>query len=73
MKCWFCENEANGVCGICGRGICYEHAHILDQITLAKSDTSTGTATYYKAYNVLKCSDCRVEWETWERGKKILK
>ena len=73
MKCWFCDKEARGVCAICGRAVCHEHGYKLDQITIAKSDTSTGVATYFKAFNVLKCMDCRVEWETWEQGKKIVK
>lgn len=42
MKCWFCEEEARGTCAACGRGLCYQHAHKHDEMTLAKSDTSTG-------------------------------
>jgi hypothetical protein len=33
-------------------------------LTLAKTDTSTGHATYYNAYGTLKCSDCRLEWKS---------
>ena len=73
MKCWFCGKEAVGVCAICGRAICREHAHVMDEMTIAKSDTSTGFASYYKAHKVLKCSECWVEWENWEKGKRILK
>jgi hypothetical protein len=45
----------------------------MDQFTHAKSDTSTGFATYFKAFNVLKCQDCRVEWESWEQGKRVIR
>ena len=62
MKCWFCDENAKGSCAACGRGLCGAHAHIHDQMTLAKSDTSTGYATYYNVYNALKCSECRLEW-----------
>lgn len=70
MKCWFCDKEARGVCIICGRALCHEHAYRLDEMTIAKSDTSTGYTTYYKAYNVLKCSECSIKWEVWEKGWK---
>jgi len=70
MKCWFCDKEARGICIVCGRAVCHEHAHQLDQFTHAKSDTSTGYATYYKAFNVLKCKDCHVGWEAWEKGNQ---
>ena len=64
MKCWFCEKEARGTCAVCGRALCYDHAHIHDELTLTKTDTSTGHATYYNAYGTLKCSDCRLEWKS---------
>lgn len=66
MKCWFCENEARGVCAACGRALCYEHANIHDSMTLAKSDTSTGYSSYYNVYSSLKCSDCRLGWENYK-------
>lgn len=62
MKCWFCEEEARGVCAACGRGVCYRHAHIHDDMTIAKSDTSTGYTSYYSVKNSLKCEDCKLEW-----------
>ena len=62
MQCWFCDAEAHGVCAACGRGLCYQHAHKHDAMTMAKSDTSTGYTTYYNVLNALKCSDCRLEW-----------
>ena len=62
MKCWFCDNEARGTCAACGRGLCYDHAHIHDAMTLAKTDTSSGYSSYYNVLNSLKCSDCRLEW-----------
>ncbi|MFQ5454960.1 MAG: DUF2180 family protein [Nitrospirota bacterium] len=64
MKCWMCEQEARGVCGACGRGLCHEHAHIHDEMTLAKSDTSTGHSSYYNVYHSLKCGDCRLGWKS---------
>ena len=73
MKCWFCDKEARGVCIVCGRAVCHEHGYTLDQFTYAKSDTSTGVATFFKAHNVLKCKECRIEWESWEGGKRIIK
>ena len=73
MKCWFCDQEAVGVCVACGRALCKNHANIHDKFTIAKSDTSTGHSTYYNVYGALKCSECKLEWETWEKGKKILK
>lgn len=69
MKCWFCEEEARGVCAVCGRGLCHDHTHIHDELTLAKTDTSTGNTTYYNAYGTLKCQDCRVEWKTVGPGR----
>ncbi len=62
MKCWFCDAEARGVCAACGRGLCYNHAHIHDDMTIAKSDTATGYTSYYSVKNSLKCEDCRLEW-----------
>ena len=62
MKCWFCDAEARGVCAACGRALCYDHAHKHDEMTLAKSDTSTGYSSYYNVYQALKCSDCRLAW-----------
>ena len=44
MKCWFCDKDAKGTCAACGRGLCVDHAHFHDELTLAKSDTSTGYA-----------------------------
>jgi hypothetical protein len=44
MKCWFCEQGARGVGAACGRCLCYQHANIHDEMTIAKSDTSTGYA-----------------------------
>ncbi len=64
MKCWFCEEEARGVCAACGRALCYVHANIQDVMTIAKSDTSTGFTSYYNVYGALKCPDCRLEWES---------
>lgn len=66
MKCWFCDSQAAGVCAICGRGLCYTHAHFHDEMTIAKSDTSTGYASYYNAANVLKCTDCKVYWVSYK-------
>jgi len=57
----------------CGRAVCHEYGHKMDQFTHTKSDTSTVYASYFKAYNVLKCKDCKVEWENWEQRKRVLK
>jgi hypothetical protein len=65
MKCWFCEQEARGTCAACGRGLCHQHAHKHDEMTLTKSDTSTGYTSYYNVYNALKCSECRLEWQNF--------
>jgi hypothetical protein len=62
MQCWFCNENAKGACAACGRGLCHTHANFHDEMTLTKSDTSTGYTTYYNVYNALKCSDCRLEW-----------
>ena len=69
VKCWFCENDARGTCAACGRALCHQHAHIHDEMTLAKSDTSTGYASYYNVYGALKCSDCRLEWKAFQPGR----
>lgn len=69
MKCWFCDNEARGACAACGRGVCYDHAHIHDAMTLAKTDTSSGYSSYYNVLNSLKCSDCRLEWTYHKPGE----
>jgi hypothetical protein len=73
MKCWFCEKDSRGVCIACGRAVCHDHGYKLDQFTHTKSDTSTGFSSSFKAFNVLKCQDCKIEWENWEQGKRILK
>lgn len=65
MKCWFCDDDARGVCAVCGRALCRHHAHFHDELTLTKSDTSTGYATYLNAYGTLKCTDCRLEWRSF--------
>ena len=44
-RCWFCDDEARGTCAACGRGVCRIHANIHDELTLTKSDTSTGYAS----------------------------
>jgi hypothetical protein len=62
MKCWFCDKDAKGACAACGRGLCVDHAHFHDELTISKSDTSTGYSSFYNVYNALKCSDCRLEW-----------
>jgi hypothetical protein len=69
MKCWFCDETARGTCAACGRGLCRQHAHIHDEMTLAKSDTSTGYTSFYNVYNALKCSDCRLEWQNFQPGR----
>jgi len=62
VKCWFCDNEARGTCAACGRALCHQHAHIHDKMTITKSDTCTGYASYYEVFGSLKCSECRLEW-----------
>ena len=37
MKCWFCDQDARGTCAACGRGLCRQHAHIHDEMTIAKT------------------------------------
>jgi hypothetical protein len=68
MKCWFCDNEARGVCAACGRALCRQHTHIHDVMTLAKSDTCTGYTSYYQVYGALKCAECRLEWSHHKPG-----
>jgi hypothetical protein len=65
MKCWFCEEEARGTCAACGRGVCRQHANIHDELTLTKSDTSTGYSSFLNVCGALKCSDCRLEWKSF--------
>jgi len=62
MRCWFCDSEARGVCAACGRALCREHSHVHDELTIAKSDTSTGYTSYYSVYGALKCTECRLDW-----------
>ena len=69
VKCWFCEQDARGTCAACGRGLCPQHAHIHDEMTLAKSDTSTGYTSYYNVYGALKCTECRLEWKSFVPGQ----
>jgi len=68
MKCWFCDQEARGTCAACGRGLCRAHANIHDEMTLAKSDTDSGYASYYNVYRALKCGDCHLEWKSYKGG-----
>jgi hypothetical protein len=65
MRCWSCNDEARGVCAACGRGLCRQHANSHDEMTIAKSDTSSGHTSYYNVYGALKCSDCRLEWKSF--------
>ena len=65
MKCWFCELEARGTCAACGRGLCKKHANIHDEMTITKTDTSSGYSTYYNVYRALKCGDCHLEWKSY--------
>jgi hypothetical protein len=65
MKCWFCEEEARGACAACGRGLYRNHANVHDEMTLTKSDTSSGYASYYNVHGALKCSECRLEWKSF--------
>jgi hypothetical protein len=65
MLCWFCEQQARGTCAACGRGLCAQHANYHDEMTLAKSDTSSGYTTYYNVLKALKCSECRLEWKSF--------
>jgi hypothetical protein len=39
-----------------------------DELTLAKSDTSSGYTSYYNVYGALKCADCRLEWKNYTPG-----
>ena len=50
------------------RALYPQHAHIHDEMTLAKTDISTGYATYYNVYGALKCSECRWEWKSFGPG-----
>jgi hypothetical protein len=34
-------------------------------MTLAKSDTDSGYATYYNVLGALKCAECRLEWKSY--------
>jgi hypothetical protein len=34
-----------------------------------RSDTSSGYSTYYNVYGALKCSDCRLEWKSFQPGR----
>jgi hypothetical protein len=68
MKCWFCDEEARGACAACGRGLCRAHANVHDEMTLAKSDTSTGHASYDNVLGALKCGECRLEWRHHKPG-----
>ena len=65
MKCWFCDDDARGTCAACGRGLCRDHANVHDEMTLTKSDTSTGYTSYYNVLGALKCSECRLEWKSF--------
>ncbi len=51
------------------RGLCHQHANFHDELTLAKSDTSSGYATYFNVNHALKCSECRLEWKSFGPGK----
>jgi len=62
------RSRGKGGCAACGRGLCHQHAHIHDEMALAKSDTSTGYTTYYNVYRALKCTDCRLEWKSFQPG-----
>jgi hypothetical protein len=72
MKGWFCGKEAVAV-SMGGKAVCREHANIIDRICFAKSDASTGYATYEWVNNVVLAPDEWIEWESWEGGKKVVR
>ncbi|MHB8567869.1 MAG: hypothetical protein ACYC7D_12815 [Nitrososphaerales archaeon] len=53
MKCYFCEDEARGICTKCGRGVCKGHGEVSTQ-----QRAMTG-----KSYNLV-CGDCVKGMET---------
>jgi hypothetical protein len=48
--------------------LCRGHANVHDEMTLTKSDTSTGYTSYYNVYGALKCAECRLEWRSFKPG-----
>ena len=65
MKCWFCDEEAPGRArrAVAACAVIMRIFH--DEMTLAKSDTSTGYTSYYNVYGALKCEACRLEWKNF--------
>jgi len=65
VKCCSLNLMRENVCRVWARSM-HQHAHFHDELTLAKSDTSTGYASYYNVYGALKCGDCRLEWKNYQ-------
>jgi len=62
LKCWFCEEEARGVCAFCSRAACKEHVKEGKTIVEA-AEYSQGYKAFYKVANAIKCSACKVKYE----------
>ena len=67
MKCWFSEKDAKGACAACGRGLCTDHADLRDEMTLSKSDTSTGYASVYKRAQMFRLPPAVDQLQVHER------
>ena len=67
MLCWFLRTGSTGYLRppAVVAGLCHKHANLHDELTLVKTDTSTGYSTYLNVYGALKCAECRLEWKSF--------
>ena len=65
MKCWRCDNIAEGICRFCGRGVCQEHtSEMVFIFTIYVGDRHTPKAVVVP--DALYCGICQPEPEPIE-------
>ncbi|HNT29435.1 MAG TPA: DUF2180 family protein [bacterium] len=58
MRCWHCDTEARGVCALCGRALCKDHAKEHPNI-LAAYDETGDTPKVIMVDQALYCGVCK--------------
>lgn len=64
MNCWQCDRPAHGVCVLCGRGMCKDHAKTAPNFVAVyrarpKKDGDPGTLKAIAVEEALVCGLCK--------------
>ena len=66
MNCWHCDRPSHGVCALCGRAVCREHAKTMPNFVAVyrarpagKGDESAGALRALAVEDALFCGVCR--------------